>query len=247
MSASAPTPAPCPRCSGSGWVPVPGDKFRVEPCGCQGDLRKRQRIAASNIPRRYLDHCTLATFYDKNSPVLVAAKRRVQEFIDAWPLTSHGRGLLLMGSCGVGKTHLAVAALAEIIESGKTGRLLFTNFQELIQEIQASFDDNSAANKSEILRPLLEADLLVLDELGSQKPTTFVQDILYYVINSRYNDERTTIFTTNYFDDTVVDGQRLQDRVGERLRSRLHEMTEMIAIKGVPDHRIAAKQARNVI
>jgi DNA replication protein DnaC len=129
-----------------------------------------------------------------------------------------------MGSCGVGKT-----------------------LQELIQEIQASFDDNSAANKSEILRPLLEADLLVLDELGSQKPTTFVQDILYYVINSRYNDERATIFTTNYFDDTVVDGQRLQDRIGERLRSRLHEMTEMVAIKGVPDHRIAAKQARNVI
>jgi len=166
MSASAPTPAPCPRCAGSGWVPVPGDKFRVEPCGCQGDLRKRQRIAAANIPRRYLDHCTLATFYDKNSPVLVAAKRRVQELIDAWPLTSNGRGLLLMGSCGVGKTHLAVAVLTEIIDSGKAGRLLFTNFQELIQEIQASFDDNSSANKSEILRPLLEADLLVLDELG---------------------------------------------------------------------------------
>lgn len=247
MSATAPTPAPCPRCSGSGWIPLAGDKFRVEPCGCQGDLRRRQRIAAASIPRRYLDHCTLATFYDKNSPALMAARRRVQEFIDAWPMTDHGRGLLLMGSCGVGKTHLAVAALVEIINSGKTGRLLFTNFQELIQEIQASFDDNSAASKSEIMRPLLEADLLVLDELGSQKPTTFVQDILYYVINSRYNDERTTIFTTNYFDDTTVDGQRLQDRIGERLRSRLHEMTEMIAIKGAPDHRIAAKQSRNVI
>jgi DNA replication protein DnaC len=224
-----------------------GDKFRVEPCGCQGDLRRRQRIASAGIPKRYLDHCTLATFYEKNAPMLVAAKRRVQEFVDAWPMTSQGRGLLLMGSCGVGKTHLAVSALVEIINSGKTGKLLFINFQELIQDIQASFDDNSPASKSEILRPLLDADLLVLDELGSQKPTTFVQDILYYVINSRYNDERTTIFTTNYFDDAAVDGQRLQDRVGERLRSRLHEMTEMISIKGVPDHRIAAKQARNII
>ena len=53
-------------------------------------------------------------------------------------------------------------------------------------------------SKSELLRPLIEADLLVLDELGSQKPSTFVNDILYYVINSRYNAERTTIFTTNY-------------------------------------------------
>ena len=121
------------------------------------------------------------------------------------------------------------------------------NFQDLIQEIQASFDPDAAVGKAEILRPLLEADLLVLDELGSQKPTQFVQDVLYYVINSRYNTERTTIFTTNYYDDASVEGQRLQDRVGDRLRSRLHEMTELISIKGVPDHRIANKQSRNIL
>ncbi|MEA2328526.1 MAG: replication protein DnaC, partial [Thermoanaerobaculia bacterium] len=157
------------------------------------------------------------------------------------------RGLLLMGGCGAGKTHLAVAALVEIIHSGKPGRVLFSNFQDLIQEIQASFDPDAAVGKAEILRPLLEADLLVLDELGSQKPTQFVQDVLYYVINSRYNTERTTIFTTNYYDDASVEGQRLQDRVGDRLRSRLHEMTELISIKGVPDHRIANKQSRNIL
>jgi DNA replication protein DnaC len=245
--APAPPPATCPRCGSSGWVPVPGDKFRVEACGCQGDLRRRQRLAAAGIPKRYLDHCTLATFYDKNAPALSAARRRVQELIDMWPMTANGRGLLLMGSCGVGKTHLAVSALVEIISGGKPGKLLFINFQELIQEIQASFDTDAAVSKSELLRPLLDADLLVLDELGSQKPTTFVQDILYYVINSRYNDERTTIFTTNYFDDATTEGQRLSDRIGERLRSRLHEMTEMVVIRGVPDHRIAGKQTRNTL
>src|SRR5207253_6352596 len=66
-------------------------------------------------------------------------------------------------------------------------KLLFSNFQDLIQEIQASFDSDETPRKSEILRPLLEGDLLVLDELGSQKPSLFVQDILYYVINTRYN------------------------------------------------------------
>jgi len=212
-------------------VPIEGEAQRVEPCGCQGDLRRRQRITAANIPPRYY-HCRLETFYTRgNNTALVAGRNRVQEFADAWlPGINNGRGLLLMGPCGSGKTHLAVAALLEIIDGGKPGRLLFSNFQDLIQEIQASFDSDEAPSKSEILRPLLEVDLLVLDELGSQKPSMFVQDILYYLINTRYNGQRTTIFTTNFSDD-------LEDRIGQRLRSRLYEMTEEVKLAGVPDYR----------
>jgi len=234
----APTaqPAICPRCSGSGWVPLPGDDLRVEPCGCQGDLRKSQRLAGANIPKRY-EHCTLDTFRD-TVPVLRNAKKRVQEFVDLWPSLQEGKGLLLMGGCGAGKTHLAVAALLEVIHSGKPGRVLFANFQDVIQEIHASFDSDQLPGKAEIMRPLLEADLLVLDELGSQKPTTFVQDILYYVINTRYNEERTTIFTTNYLDH-VPDAkqERLEERIGVRLRSRLAEMADRIDFTGATDYR----------
>ncbi|HYM61736.1 MAG TPA: AFG1/ZapE family ATPase [Thermoanaerobaculia bacterium] len=239
--------AVCERCSGSGWVPLAGDSLRAEPCHCQGDLRRRQRIGAANIPRRYFPHCTLQTFHVLNSASLVAGRRKVQEFVDEWPGRTDGRGLLLVGACGVGKTHLAVAALVEIINSNKPGRLLFCNFQDLIQEIQASFDSDEVPSKSEILRPLLEADLLVLDELGSQKPTQFVQDTLYYVINTRYNDTRTTIFTTNYFDEAADREQRLQERIGERLRSRLHEMTELVEIRGVSDYRTRNMQSRNIM
>src|SRR6267142_1294136 len=166
MSSSL-APAACPRCSGSGWVPIGGDSLRVEACGCQPDLRRRQRIDGAHIPKRYL-HCRLENFHDRNHGALVAGRRTVQEFVDCWPRTAHGKGLIIMGGCGVGKTHLAVAALMEIIHKTKSGRFLFTNFQELIQEIQASFDNDAVPSKSEILRPVIDADLLVLDELGSQ-------------------------------------------------------------------------------
>lgn len=231
-----PTPVPltCPHCNGSGWVPVATDSNDIEPCTCQGDQRRRTRIAAAQIPRRYY-HCRIANFHDRNSAVLMSAKRKVQEFVDVWPSQRDGRGLLLMGGCGVGKTHLAVAALLEIIQCGKPGRMLFSNFQDLIQSIQASFDNDQVPSKSELLQPLIDADLLVLDELGSQKPSLFVHDILYYVINTRYNDERTTVFTTNYGDD-------LAERIGDRLRSRLFEMSEEIRLSGVPDYRIRKNQ-----
>jgi DNA replication protein DnaC len=187
-------------------------------------------MISAGIPKRYA-HCMLDTFVERSTE-LKNAKTRVQEFIDLWPSTDEGKGLLLIGPCGVGKTHLAVAALIEVIRGGKPGRLLFRNFQDLIQEIQASFDSDEVPSKSELLRPLLEADLLVLDELGSQKPTTFVQDTLYYVINTRYNEERTTIFTTNYAESSEGKEETLTDRIGTRLRSRLYEMATRVPMSG---------------
>jgi DNA replication protein DnaC len=226
----------CARCHGSGWVPLADDSLRVEACECQGDLRRDQRLTSTGIPRRY-EHCTVETFRAE-TPTLKNAKRRVEEFIDMWPATDDGRGLLMMGPCGSGKTHLAVASLIEIIRSGKPGRLLFRNFQDLIQEIQASFESDEVPSKSELMRPMLDSDLLVLDELGSQKPTTFVQDILYYVINTRYNDKRATVFTTNYVDRPADSKEeRLEQRIGARLRSRLYEMAQVVDLGTTPDYR----------
>ncbi len=216
--------AVCDLCAGSGWVTPDGTTAVA--CRCQKETKRQQRIVSGRIPRRYL-HCTLANFHDRGNISLSRARKRATEFADCWPTAD--RGLLMMGGCGVGKTHLAVAILQEIIQSGKPGKLIFNNFQDLIQEVQASFGSDDVPSKSELLKPLLDADLLVLDELGSQKPTTFVQDVLYYIVNTRYNDEKPTLFTSNYFDDVRREAdERLEDRIGERLRSRLYEMTERI-------------------
>jgi DNA replication protein DnaC len=215
---------------------MPGDDLRVEPCGCHGDLRRQQRVAAANIPKRYL-HCTLDAFKPLQ-PTLRNAKARVQEFVDQWPIPEEGKGLLLAGPCGTGKTHLAVAALLDIINTGKPGRVLFSNFSDLIQEIQASFDSDHLPTKAQLLGPLIEADLVVIDELGAQKPTDWIRDTLYYVINSRYSEARTTIFTTNYMDQTPdAKEPSLQDRIGVPLRSRIYEMAWRVDFTGVKDHR----------
>ncbi|HVT04121.1 MAG TPA: ATP-binding protein [Thermoanaerobaculia bacterium] len=217
----------CITCNGSGWKPVDG-ALQARPCECQGELRRRNRTAAAAIPKRYY-HCRLSNFRDRGNVSISSAKRRIAEYIAGWP--QQEMGLLLIGGCGAGKTHLAVSALHEIIDLDKPGKLLFCNFQDLIQELHASFSSDETPSKSELVRPILEADLLVLDELGSQKPTAFVQDMLYYIVNSRYNDVKPTIFTTNYPDDSRRESdERLEQRIGERLRSRLHEMTERVII-----------------
>lgn len=234
-----PTPEPaCPRCHDTGWISTAGS-LDAQPCSCQKELRKKNRIASARIPKRYL-HCTIESF-TADEVSLRSARKVVQEFVDCWPGVKDG--LLLVGACGTGKTHLAVAALQEIVRQEKPGKLLFRNFQDLVIDLQSSFDSVEGPKKAEILQPILDADLLVFDELGAQKPTQFVQDILYYIINTRYNDERHTIFTTNYFDESgraSKEGSRdetLQLRIGERLRSRLFEMTELVLITSTTDYR----------
>jgi DNA replication protein DnaC len=100
-----------------------------------------------------------------------------------------------------------------------------------VLEIQMTFD--GAGNRRDILEPLIRCDLLVLDELGAGKSTPWVMDLLYYVVNTRYLENRVTIFTTNYTDFPKKAGEEsLADRVSQRIRSRLWEMCRLVDLRG---------------
>ncbi len=227
----------CPICNGSGWEPT-GENGKVRRCRCLESVRVERLIEEARIPQRY-EHCDLDS-YLPNHESQKKAKIYVQKFLDKYPQIDVG--LLFLGTCGVGKTHLAVALLKQVIEEkGDAG--LFYDFRDLLREIQASWNSVSQSSELEVLRPVLETKVLVLDELGANKPTEWVRDTIAHIINCRYNNKKITIFTSNYLDLPTRQGEEtLCDRIGIRLRSRLYEMCREIEISGV-DFRQEIKKA----
>jgi DNA replication protein DnaC len=238
MNTCMPESETCPVCKGSGWAPAeePG---KVRRCRCLEAMRVERLIAEARIPKRY-EHCDLDS-YLPNHESQKKAKLYVQSFLEKYPQIDVG--LIFLGTCGVGKTHLAVALLKQVIlEKGDGG--LFYDFRDLLRDIQSSWNSVSQASEMDVLRPVLDAKILVLDELGANKPTEWVRDMIAHIINCRYNDKRLTIFTSNYLDAPAKPGEEsLTDRIGARLRSRLYEMCREVEIRGV-DFRQEIKKAK---
>jgi DNA replication protein DnaC len=209
----------------------------VRRCGCRAVVRGSSLVTSARIPRRY-DECDFDSYFPLN-PSQEAALMWGRRIADEFP--NLDVGLLLMGTCGVGKTHLSVAILKALL--AKNVPCLFYDFRDLLKEIQDSWNSATQTSEMDILSPVYQAEFLVLDELGASKPTEWVKDTMTHVINKRYNDRKVTIFTSNYLDTkgNAFD-ESLTERVGARLRSRLHEMCKVITITG-DDYRKTVKQA----
>jgi DNA replication protein DnaC len=205
------------------------------------------------IPKRY-EHCTLDSYepgYGQADQSLAAAYMMARNFVTGYPVTTEGRGLLLTGDLGIGKTHLAVGILqALILEKGVRG--LFCDYRDLLKRIQESYNPSVSTTELQILAPVFEAEVLVLDELGAQKPTDWVWDTVALILNTRYNDKRTTLITTNYPNAPAAlarnaakspHEESLGDRITERMRSRLAEMCVEVEMRG-SDLRQTVKKAR---
>ena len=235
-------PVPCAACGGLGWIleNVEGRKL-ARSCSCRDGLLRSERVGAAGIPERYRD-CKFENFSDTNLS-LKKAKSVAREFVDTWPGVD--AGLLLLGPSGRGKTHLACAILSELVEKkGVVG--LYVDFSDLLMKIQTSFRPDADLSKESILQPMAEVEVLVLDELGASKPHPWVLDVLYNLLNTRYNRKKVTIVTSNFEDEPdAASGERdrLEDRVGSRIRSRLFEMCLMITMRG-DDFRRTVVQGR---
>src|SRR3954471_2053701 len=226
---------PCELCDDTGWKPVEENGIRrVVRCDCWRAQAGQHRLADANIPKRYR-HCTLANFAAYN-PSLERALEQARRVPDRFPaannLREQGRGLLLEGPPGVGKTHLAVAVLKQVIEaSGARG--LFYDTRDLLRVIRSTYDPSIRTTELDILRPVMTADLLVLDDIGAEKTSEWVEETMNLIVNTRYNQRRVTVFTSNYQDiPDDTDPNALLFRIGHRMRSRLHEMCEFIVMDG---------------
>jgi DNA replication protein DnaC len=216
-------------------------------------------FVAARIPKRY-EHCELSNYEFEGSHLQLAPARMAAcRFVEEYPVDK--TGLMLVGTIGTGKTHLAVGIAKALIRE-KGIACLFYDYRELLKEIQNSYNSSVAVTELDVMRPVFESEVLVLDELGAVKPTEWVWDTVSHILNTRYNDRRTTIITTNYRDlppggasngdepprrsnyaaERAAREETLGDRIGERMRSRLHEMCRIVTMQG-EDFRIKWKSA----
>lgn len=240
----------CPDCGGSGWKTLESeDQQGVAHCHCYQENKLQRVMISASIPPRHAE-CSFENF-EAMTPKLSLAKTMALHFVENYPLVDCG--LLILGPCGVGKTHLAVSILRGLVFRHEVD-CLFYDFRELLKNIQHSFNPVVRTTEWQVLQPVLQSEVLVLDDLGAERPTEWVRDTFAYIINHRYNQKRTTVITSNFEDreanyQVLTDGSQvsreetLTERIGHRLRSRLYEMCKVIKIPGA-DFRIKVKQAQ---
>jgi DNA replication protein DnaC len=249
----------CPNCQGTGWRPVESNGVRrVARCDCEKALHSELLVKRAQIPRRY-EHCAFENFAIRKDPKiglpnrsLERAKHLSRRLVDEYPIDA---GLLFVGPTGVGKTHLAVGVLRELM-CRKSVPCLYYDFLKLLKDIRDSYNPVSHTSELRVLGPVLEAEVLLLDDLTASDPTDWVRETLAYIINARYNEKKLTLITTTLplepqakqkeirtpSGELLPSLDRSLAQLGSTLISRLYEMCKIVEMAS-DDYRKAIKQA----
>lgn len=187
-------------------------------------------FSISNLGERF-SKSTFESFLDRNGSdtAYKVAVKYVKTFKE-W----NGESLLLWGEPGNGKTHLAAAIVNELSKKGYI--VVFQSVPELLQRIRSTFNSENKENETQIMRALLECDLLILDDIGAEKTTEWVEEKLFNIIDGRYRKELPTLYTSN------LEPKELKNQVGKRSYDRMVETSLTVKNEAASYRREIAKQ-----
>lgn len=157
----------------------------------------------------------------ENKKSLEVAKAFVENFEQA---KSSGLGIMFIGSYGAGKTHLACGIAIELIKKGIP--VVYGTAITLLSKIKQTYEEEIKTKEWDLLNLYSTVDLLIIDDLGKEKPSEWVLEKLYHIINQRYENLKPTIITTNYDDVTLTNrlSTKNNNSTAEAIVSRLNEM-----------------------
>jgi DNA replication protein DnaC len=214
-------------CDGSGMV-VDDDHRLAAPCRCRGLIvgERRARGLSNAIPKKYrgvsFDRPPITDMPAATVQVVRAYLRNLDQRLE------EGRGLWLYGDVGTGKTTLAMLVSKTALEAGRS--VAIYSLPRLLAEIRDTYEEGSRHTYTDLLDRLAEVDLLHIDDVGTEKTSPWVLEQLYAIVNSRYEEQRSIVLTTN------LDREALAEQINPRTVSRLEEMCEELPLFGA-DHR----------
>lgn len=209
----------CPTCGGAGWlrldVEIDDPRFgQTIPCSCKAKEIEEKKM------RGLLERSNLKAMQNKTFATFIVREEQQNAFSRAHDFAEHPDGwLVMLGSYGTGKTHLAAAVGNRRLELGQPA--FFVVAPDLLDHLRSTFSPNSETSFDAFFESVKDAPLLILDDLGTQTTTAWANEKLFQILNHRSMHRLPTVITTNV----------PLDEMGDRLASRMADAELSILVR----------------